>query len=101
MIVGRDGWFFYADDKAVEDYANAELMDDGALANWRAAVLRARNWLQARRIGYVFTIAPDKHVLYGEAFPPTIARIHERERLDALEKSRLAATMIEQEFRRS
>lgn len=31
----------------------------------------------------------------------TIARMRERDRLDAIEKSRLAATMIEQEFRRS
>jgi len=82
VIVGRDGWFFYADDKAVEDYANAELLDDAAIANWREAVLRARNWLQARGVGYVFTIAPDKHVLYGEAFPSTIARIHDTSRAD-------------------
>jgi len=84
VIVGRDGWFFYADDKAVEDYANVELLDDAAIANWREAVLRARNWLQARGIGYVFTIAPDKHVLYGEAFPSTIARIHDTSRADQL-----------------
>jgi len=84
VIVGRDGWFFYADDKAVEDYANAELLDDAAIANWREAVLRARNWLQARGVGYVFTIAPDKPVLYGEAFPSTIARLHDMSRADQL-----------------
>ena len=84
VIVGRDGWFFYADDKAVEDDANVELLDDAALANWREAVLRARNWLRARGIGYVFTIAPDKHVLYREAVPPTITRIHDMSRADQL-----------------
>jgi hypothetical protein len=84
VIAGRDGWFFYADDKAVEDYANVELLDDAAIANWREAVLRARNWLQARGIGYVFTIAPDKPVLYDEEFPPTIARIHDTSRADQL-----------------
>ena len=84
VIAGHDGWFFYADDKAVEDYANAELLDDAAIANWREAVLRARNWLQARRIGYVFTIAPDKPVLYGEDVPSTITRIHDTSRADQL-----------------
>jgi alginate O-acetyltransferase complex protein AlgJ len=84
VVVGRDDWFFYADDKAVEDYANVQLLDDPAIANWREAVLRARNWLQARGIGYVFTIAPDKHVLYAEAFPSTIARIHDMSRADQL-----------------
>jgi len=84
VVVGRDGWFYYADDKAVEDYANVELLDAAAIANWREAVLRARNWLQARRVAYVFTIAPDKHAVYGEAFPSTIARIHDLSRADQL-----------------
>jgi hypothetical protein len=82
--VGRDGWFYYADDKAVEDYANVELMDETAVANWREAVLRARNWLEARKVAYVFTIAPDKHAVYAEAFPSTIARIHDVSRADQL-----------------
>ena len=84
VVVGRDGWFYYADDKAVEDYANVELLDEPAIANWREAVLRARNWLQAQQIAYVFTIAPDKHAVYGEAFPSSIARIHDMSRVDQL-----------------
>jgi hypothetical protein len=84
VVVGRDGWFFYADDKAVEDYANVELMTDAGLANWREAVLRARHWLEARKIAYVFTVAPDKHAVYAEQFPTTIARIHDMSRADQL-----------------
>ena len=84
VVVGRDGWFFYADDKAIEDYANAELMTEAGIANWREAVLRARNWLQARGIAYVFTVAPDKHALYAEHFPTAIARIHDMSRADQL-----------------
>jgi alginate O-acetyltransferase complex protein AlgJ len=84
VVVGRDGWFFYADDKAVEDYANVELITDAGLANWREAVLRASRWLQSRKIAYVFTVAPDKHAVYAEAFPATIARIHDMSRADQL-----------------
>ena len=84
VVVGRQGWFFYADDKAVEDYANVELMTDEGIANWRAAAVRARNWLDARKIGYVFTIAPDKHVIYSETFAPTIVRVHDLSRADQL-----------------
>jgi alginate O-acetyltransferase complex protein AlgJ len=84
VMAGSDGWFFYADDKAVEDYANVELMTVEGIANWRAAVVGARNWLQARKIAYVFTVAPDKHVVYAEEFPATIARIHEMSRSDQL-----------------
>src|SRR5437763_16313522 len=54
VVKGEHGWFFYGDDKAIEDYANVEPMTDAALANWRAAILRARDWLRARQIAYVF-----------------------------------------------
>src|SRR5436190_7052492 len=61
VVKSRDGWFFYADDKAIEDYAQVEPMTPDALANWRTAIVRAHDWLRARGIAYVFTIAPDKH----------------------------------------
>lgn len=82
VVKGHDGFFFYADDDAVEDYANVEPLTDDALANWRMAVARAERWLDARHIAYVFTIAPDKHVLYEEEMPATIARLGEVSRTD-------------------
>jgi hypothetical protein len=84
VVKGENGWFFYGDDKSVEDYANVEPMTDAALANWRAAIVRARDWLQARNIAYVFTIAPDKYVIYPEEMPPTVARVGEVSRADQL-----------------
>ena len=47
VVKGEHGWFFYGDDKSVEDYANVEPMTDAALANWRAAIV-ARARLAAR-----------------------------------------------------
>jgi len=84
VIKGERGWFFYGDDKSVEDYANVEPMTDEALANWRAAIVRARDWLLARHIAYVFTIAPDKHVIYGDEMPPTLTRVGALSRMDQL-----------------
>ena len=84
VVEGDHGFFFYGDDKAVEDYTNAELMTDGALANWRSAILRARDWLRARHIAYVFTVTPDKHAIYGEDMPDTIVRLGELSRADQL-----------------
>jgi len=84
VIKGRDGWFFYGDDKGAEDYANEELMTPEAIANWREAVLRAHRWLQTRGIAYVFTVAPDKHVLYDEEMPSTIRRLNAMSRADQL-----------------
>jgi alginate O-acetyltransferase complex protein AlgJ len=84
VVKGRDGWFFYADDLGIEDYANVEPMTPEAVANWRTAVVRARDWLAARGVSFVFVIAPDKHVIYGEAMPSTLARIGEVSRTDQL-----------------
>ena len=81
---GRDDWFFYGEDQSIEDYANIEPMTPSALANWREAVLRARDWLEARNISYVFTIAPDKHVIYADQMPETLAKVGDVSRADQL-----------------
>src|SRR5262249_31312903 len=43
---------------------------------------KARRWLRARQIGYVFLIAPDKHEIYTEEMPPTVRRIGAASRTD-------------------
>jgi len=82
VVKGRNGWFFYGDDKSIEDYANDEPLSAEGMANWRAAVTRASDWLKERGIAYVFTIAPDKHVVYPEEMPSSLARIRARSRTD-------------------
>ena len=84
VIKGRNGWFFYGDDKAIEDIASADPLTPAAIANWRAAIVDARNWLAAQRIAYVFTIAPDKHAIYSEALPSSLRRIGDVTRADQL-----------------
>jgi hypothetical protein len=84
VVKGADGWFFYGDDWSIEDYANVDPLTPAALANWREAIMRARRWLDARHVAYVFMIAPDKHAIYGEKMPETIAKVGERSRADQL-----------------
>lgn len=84
VVKGEHGWFFYGEDKAVEDYANVEPMTDEALANWRAAIVRARDWLRARNIAFIFTITPDKHAVYADEMPSTLARRGNVSRTDQL-----------------
>ena len=84
VIKGDDGWFFYADDNAIDDYASTSLMTDAAIANWRAALVDANRWLQRKGIAYVFTIAPDKHAVYPEMMPASIVRVNALSRTDQL-----------------
>jgi hypothetical protein len=84
VVKGRDGWFFYADDHALEDYSSADLLTPEAIANWREAIVRARQWLRSRKMGYVFLIAPDKHFIYAEQMPSTIRRVNPMSPTDQL-----------------
>ena len=81
---GEDGWFFYADDDAIEDFARVTPLTPEAVANWRTALLRTNGWLQARHVAYVFTIAPDKHVLYPEEMPSSVSLVSDLSRTDQL-----------------
>jgi hypothetical protein len=81
---GRDGWFFYADDKAIEDFVSDDPLTPEGIANWRKAIVDARRWLRARNAGYLFLIAPDKHAIYPEAMPATLTRSGAMSRTDQL-----------------
>jgi len=80
--VGKNGWLFYLDDFGLEDYAKTGPMATEDVQNWREAVLKARDWVHARRGAYVFTVAPDKHVVYPEAFPDGLNRASAASRTD-------------------
>ena len=80
--LGRNGWLFYLDDFGLEDYANVSPLTPSEQANWHEAIVRARDWMRRRGGSYVFTVVPDKHVIYPEAFPELVARVGSTSRTD-------------------
>ena len=82
VLTGDDEWLYFADDGGVEDYTNAAPLRPGEIGAWHTAIVRANEWLRHRKIGYVFTIAPDKHVIYPEHVPATIRPASSRSRMD-------------------
>lgn len=84
VVKGRHGFFFYADDMAMEDYVSDDPMTPEALANWRAALVKARRWLEARGTAFVFVVAPDKHFVYAGEMPDSIVRVGAVSRTDQL-----------------
>lgn len=82
VILGKHGWYFYADDGAVEDYTAENPMAPETEAAWRETVTRADRFVKAQGGTYVFTIAPDKHLIYPEEMPDTIRRIGDLRRID-------------------
>ena len=92
---GRDDWFFYMEDESVEDYAQATPLTPVALRNWREELTRAQAWLSGQGIAFVFTIAPDKHMIYPEEMPAALNRVgaisHTDQVFDALSHTGVAA----------
>lgn len=84
VIRGRDGWLYYADDDALEDYESNAPMSEQELRDWANALVSTRDALRARGIAYLFVLAPDKHVIYPEHLPPSIHRVRPAYRMDQL-----------------
>jgi len=84
VILGRNGWLFYADDSALEDYQSAEPLSADDLEAWRHYLVDTRDWLRSQRIAFVFMVVPDKHVIYPEFVPDSIHRLHSEYRGDQL-----------------
>jgi alginate O-acetyltransferase complex protein AlgJ len=84
VIAGKNGWLFYADDGAVEDYLQTEPFTEPELEAWRLTLDRARGWLGARGIRHLVVLAPDKHVVYPEHMPDTLRRMRSDYRVDQL-----------------
>ena len=84
VIVGRDGWLFYAGDGGAEDIVSAVPFTHAELEAWRTTLEHTRDWMQAHGIAYVFVLAPDKHEMYPELLPASIRRVGVESRSDAL-----------------
>ncbi len=93
VIVGKEGWFFYAnpeDGNVLQDYRNNDPLTEDELAAWQADLEQKHRWLQAQGISYLFVIVPNKHTVYSEYLPNTITKVGQQSRADQL-IARLAA----------
>jgi hypothetical protein len=84
VLLGNDGWLFYADDGAIEDMTNASLLTSADIANWRDAIVRARDWSRHQGVAFVFAVVPDKHVIYPEQLVDGVRRIEPISRTDQI-----------------
>ena len=68
VILGTDGWLFYAE--TLDDYQAVNTMSDREV--WAAArsLLLMQEYCSSKDITFLFTVAPNKNSLYGEYMPP-------------------------------
>lgn len=84
VVLGREGWLFYAGDGALEDFRHSHPFTAAELAAWLGALETRRNWLRKRGIEYLVFIAPNAQTIYPEYMPPGIRPVAPMSRLDQL-----------------
>jgi alginate O-acetyltransferase complex protein AlgJ len=74
VLIGKDGWLYFAGEHSIELYQNALPLSESDLAVMRQRIAGRRDRLAAKGIGYAFVIAPDKHTIYPEFMPGGLPR---------------------------
>jgi hypothetical protein len=84
VVLGDDGWLFYAADRLIENRRGLVPFTSEELHGWQARLEERRDWLAARGIRYVFVIAPEKSSVYAEHLPAALQPVREATRADQL-----------------
>ena len=69
VVPGRDGWLFYAGDRAFEQLRGHDLITPAQLDRWIDRMQQRRDWLAARGIAFLIVIVPNKERVYPEFLP--------------------------------
>ena len=69
VVIGRDGWLFYARERIMEQHVGADVFAPAELEAWVARMEANRKWLADRGIPFVMVLAPDKNTIYPEMLP--------------------------------
>lgn len=67
VILGRDGWLFYAE--TLDDYEGTDLMTEREVFSAARTLYLMQEACEAEDITFLFTVAPNKNSLYGEYMP--------------------------------
>jgi alginate O-acetyltransferase complex protein AlgJ len=74
VVLGSDGWLFYAGNQVVEDYSGQRPMPAADLDTWLRTLAERRAQLESRHTVYRFVVAPDKTTVYPEFLPASLRR---------------------------
>lgn len=84
VVLGRDGWLFYAGLGALDYYRATQPFRPDQLDRWARMFQERHDWLAARGIRYLVVIPPNKDTIYPEFMPAALNRVRRRSRLDQL-----------------
>jgi alginate O-acetyltransferase complex protein AlgJ len=84
VLVGKQGWLYYAKGRYMDSFRGQESFVPGELDQWVTALRGMRDWLASREIPFYVIIPPDKHTIYPEYLPSSVTLNASATRLDTL-----------------
>lgn len=84
VLVGQEGWLYYADDSSLEDYRSLAPLTTAEMERWQKVLEERQDWLAKRGAKQLIVFACDKHVIYPEFLPPGYNRTPGDYRVDQL-----------------
>ena len=72
VVLGRDGWLFFAGDRTFEQLHGIDVFTPAQLDHWIDRMEQRRDWLAARGIAFLIVLVPDKERVYAEFLPSSI-----------------------------
>lgn len=72
VIIGKNGWLFFAGDKSLPDILGNDPFGLGDIEKWKISTLEKGRWLASSGVEYRFVLAPDKHTVYPDYLPENI-----------------------------
>jgi alginate O-acetyltransferase complex protein AlgJ len=90
VVLGKDGWLFYAGTRSMEQALGQARFTPAELDRWIDVMERRQAWLAERSIPFLAVVIPNKERVYREYLPDPPARSPPISHLDQL-RDRLAA----------
>jgi len=84
LIVGKQGWFFLGNQRAIDQYRGIAHFTPEELERWRRVLVERRDWLAERGIEYLVVFVPNKHSAYPGFMPDNLPRTNEESQLSEL-----------------
>lgn len=84
VLIGKSGWLYYIEQRALEYYIGDDPFAPEELAIWKRILEERRDWLSLQGIDYYLVIAPNKETIYPEYMPDHIIKSGNPSRLDQL-----------------
>lgn len=83
LYLGRDGWWFYSEDRALELLRTQAPLPPEELAAWVDSLSRIARWCEQHSVPFAVAFGPNKETIYPEYLPEKYAGKHSV-RLDQL-----------------